>query len=153
MSVVETASGAGKHGDVAQSLAGTVTAQMSDLHVRQVSQLSLSLHPQGEVEVLEIEKVALVKPVHGLQRGRAEQHEATTDDGNAGARLMFGQVSHLIAGQTPVKQLSDALRREATQHKVQHRGEALAGMLLVSFAITYGRAECHYRRCGLQVLQ
>src|SRR5690606_38109314 len=109
MGVVETTSGTRKHGDVAQSLAGTVAAKVGDLHVRQIGELSLRLYPQRQIKVLEVQKIPFVEAIDRLQRRRAEQHETATDDGNTGTGLLLGQVMHLVVGQAPVQHPSDAL--------------------------------------------
>src|SRR5690554_3901327 len=98
MGVVETASGAREHGDVAQPLAGTVAAKVGDLHVWQIGEISLCMDAQRQIKILKVEKVPFVEAVYRLQRRRAEQHETATDDRNAGTGLLLGQVTHLIIG-------------------------------------------------------
>lgn len=144
MAVVEAQRGAREHADVAQALARAMPAQVHDVHRGQVGQAALGVDAQGQVEVLEVEEVALVEAAHRVQRGGAEQHEAAADDGDVGAGRLFGQVAHLVARQARGEVAPQEGWREAAQQEVEQRRVALAHVLLVARAVRHRRAERHH---------
>jgi len=102
--------------------------RVHDLHGRDISQQTVSMGAQREVEIFEVEKVGLIEAAELLQHLGAEQHETAADDGNLQRRNIGRQLSHGVMRQSTVLPLADEGRGKAPQEQVQQRGIAFAAV-------------------------
>ena len=103
-----------------------ISASVCDTHRRGIGNGCYVLHAHGQVEILKIEEIALIKTSHPFQYFSTKEHKATACNRYIQYRFGSCHVTHFIMIQPSPEALLDYARGKSTQEKIEHRRVSFA---------------------------
>ena len=104
MAIKKPDAGTGEHFYVSGAFLRCMTATMNNSNRWYIGNLAMLGQSKREVEIFEIEEVALIKAIGRDQGITAAQHEAAASDLYSASRLVLRQIMHFVSSQTSREQ-------------------------------------------------